>query len=223
MSAPAFGSKGTEDHSQTGTITPAYPGTVNAGDILFLMVMNYQGGVTIGSIGSVAGWTLLESGNFKDSSPVTVGNAALFYKIATGSEAGTVSVTRTGDTGGTTEFAGQIYSFSGANAIESHNMNSTADGSSPIDFDAVTVGGNERTLVALYAGLDSLPGGVPAGYTNKAQDTISTGAFDYTLDCHDKENVSSDGAVTGTGGTLNGYVTFHLSLFTPAGRSFIVN
>ncbi len=228
MAAPSFIAKGTVSSGSGASVTPAYPGGIVVGDVLFLLAVSNQLGGSIGSIDGISGWTLYDGGTYKNSLSQIVGSCGLFYKIASGAEVGTVTVTRGGDTGGATSFAAQIYQYRGGSlgaSIEvGGSMNNTGDGNSTITWNAITVGGNERTLVALLAQqIDSSPG-APAGYSSDAVDTISAGSIAVDLDCNSYEDVGSDGAVTVGSGTSNGWVTFHLSLFSPStGRSFIIN
>lgn len=225
MAAPTFIAKGTVSSGTGAGVTPTYPGSILAGDLLFLVAMSNQLGGSIGSIDGISGWAVQDAGFFKDNSPVNVGQAALFVKVAAGGESGTVSVTRTGDTGSTYSFVAQIYQFRGVPSavIESEVINNTGDGNSTVTWSAVTVGGNARTLVAFGAfQVDTSPG-TPSGYTASAQDSVSTGSISVQLDCFTKVNVGADGVVTVGSGPSTGWVTFHVSLLAPAGRVFIFN
>jgi len=116
--APAFWGKGTADSSITASIAPSYPLTVNINDVIFLMVYSYQPN-GVGTITGPAGWTEAAQNDFTISTgPGTVvGRAALFWIRATSALSGSVSLSRTGDTGPDTVFFGQMYSFSGCAKI----------------------------------------------------------------------------------------------------------
>ncbi len=53
----------------------------------------------------------------------------------------------------------------------------------------------------------------PSGYTERATDTIDISGVQIALELYDKEDVNSDGAVTASGGTGNGWITFHVSMY----------
>jgi len=224
--APAFIAKGTINADVTGTINPSYPGGIVAGDLLFLLAMNNQLGGSIGTINTPAGWTLSNSGSFQNSGLNNVGTASLFYKLATGAEAGSVAVSRTGDTGGTYSFTAQIYQYRGTNAVPEFPATVKQDGagSLTVTWDAIAgINGNERTLAAFVGQQTSSPPDTPTGYVESATDSVSAGPIEVTLECNSKENVSSDGLVTASGGSTTGWITFHVCLLNPLGRSFIVN
>ena len=208
--APAFIAKGTEDANTGATVAPTYMGSIVANDMLFAFAISNQQGGTIGNIGTPSGWTKVDMRIYRNSGGTIVGNVGLYYKIATGSESGTLSISRTGSTGAGKFFEAQLYQFRGtANiALESYNV-TDGGGSTTVTWNSVTVGGLKRTLLA-FVGLNraTVAAGVPSGYTQEASDIAN-----LTMDLNVKEDVSSDGAVTATGGTVDGWGSFHLSIY----------
>ena len=223
MAAPIFISKGTYDFSDTGTINPTYPAGIQSGDILFILAFSQQEGVTIGSITTPSDFTNLSGGGISNSNPDPIGGFQVFYKIATGSEAGTVSVSRTGSTGGSTLFIAQIYQFRGTIIAIEPDYTPTVGSSSTITWGTIALTGNERTLLAFCAQNDDSGVGAPSGgYIQEANDDVpSIPSGQLTLSV--LENVSSDGAVTNGDGSAAGWGTLHVAIFNVKGRSFIVN
>jgi len=223
MAATYIG-KGDMDSVATDTVLPEYPASgIVFGDMLILWVVNDQLGVTTGIINTPSGWTPVVTGGFNNSAVALVGNGAVFYKAATGSEnGGFVTVTRTGDTGGLTTFSAIIYQYRDANTIEDSDLKDDGNGDATITWNAVTVGGSVRTLLALVGQKDSIAISTPTGYTARTSDSDG---MNMTLELKDYENVSSDGSVTATGGRTDGWITVHMSIYwqVQGGGSFIVN
>jgi hypothetical protein len=212
MAAPAFISKGTKDEGNGASVTPTYPGGIQAGDKIYVMALNIQG--TVGTI-SYAG-TLVSEEVF------AWGTAALFYNTATGSESGTITVNRSGSTGGIGDFfMAQIYVIRGDGSfltIEDSDPNNGASGT--VTWDALTVAGNERTLLAV-ADYNGSGVAAPSGYTTDATDG-SIGISGSTLILNTQEDVSSDGSVTSS--STGDWATWHVSVYNLGRpRSFIVN
>lgn len=223
MASPSFIDKGTYGFGDGPTVTPAYPAGVQAGDILIILAFSQQEGVTIGGISTPAGYSNLGGGGISDSVPNPIGGFQVFYKIADGTESGTINVTRTGDTGPSTLFIAQIYLIrgSGAVALESGRVGNVGS-SSTITYQSINLTGNERLLLALVVQNDDSGVGTPTGYTLGASDdvpSVPTGqvALFYL------EDAASDGLVTSIGGSSEGWGTFHMAVFNVRGRSFIVN
>lgn len=206
--APSFDDKGSVGTSDSSTDVTASPPTGAVGDLLLMLAMSQQGG---GSINTPSGYTLVDAGNFNTSAPAAAGTAGVWYRIVDGTEA-SFTLTRTGSTG---SFCVQFYLFSaGTNVtIESEATKSDGDGNSTITYSTVTVNGSRRTLIALIAQLDSSNPGTPSGYVESASDTVDAGPIQIALECNTKEDVTSDGSVTSTGGSGNGWITFHLAIY----------
>ena len=224
MPAPAYAAKSTASTSNASPHSTNYMGSISAGDFLLLVVFtNQEFGGTPGSISTPAGWSLVSGGvGYRDSSLNNVGSFSAFYKIADGTEVGSVAVTITGSTGGSNLFYSQMYRFTGTPGpvLESGASNILGDGNATITVPATSVGGNARTLIALIGQNTNAPG-TTTGYTNRATD--SSGGIVAHLHIDTRDDVGSDGLVTAASGHADGWATIHLSIFSPLGRSFIVN
>ena len=221
MAAPAYISKGTKGSGTGTSISFTYMGSINANDMLFLLVLS----VGNGSITVDSSWTLERNGVI--NSPPDA-NVKVYRKLATGSESGTENVTRSGNSPTSQRFMAQVYQYRGNNylTVESSSQPTIGGTSSTITWNSVTVGGTERTLAALCVNLNGSDPGTPTGYTNSATDNDGAG---YYLEANTLANVSSGSSVTATGGSSNGWTTVHISIYnnTPSvmsgSRSFIVN
>ena len=215
---PGFIAKGTYSEVTGATATPAYPGSIVANDLLLMMAVTDQAGATVGSISTPAGWTLLKSQIIRNSSFTIVGEAKLFYKRATGAEAGTVNVARSGSTGGSNYLGAQIYQMRASNPAFDGTPITNADSTGTVTWSDATVTGNARTLLAFSAQVNAQNIGTPAGYTNNATDGTQ-----LNLNLHTLEDVTAGPSVTATNGHAEGWATFHFALFNLGARSFIVN
>ena len=217
--APSVISKGTASAGTATSVTPSYPASPQANDIIFILAISHQPN-GIGVIDLPSGFTEAAQGTYQNSSLVDQGRAALFWKRAIGGESGTVTISRTGDTGLTdTCFFAQMYLVRGAVTSGDPWDDITArygPGNATVTWDAVTVSGSERTLLAPVAQADNASTvDPPSGYSGLATDTTATGT-DAELRLLYKENVSSDGQVTATGGETEGWATFHISVKPPS-------
>lgn len=217
MAAPTYKAKGTIGETTGNSVSFTYP-TVAASDLLFLVVLESD----LKAITPNASWTLRQKQFIPTGSPVYV--AYLYSKLATGSESGTEAISR--NSGGINTFAAQVYSYDGDNYVTIEESNKNANTLDTVTFSALTIGGTERTLSAIVVNVFGAGVTTPSGYTESATDTLSD---DTVFECNTKANVSSDGAVTGTGGSLSGWASFHISIYnntpTPGSgtRTFIIN
>lgn len=214
MAAPVYQAKGTLGDTGLNIVSFTYP-VLAANDLLYLLVYN-QSYTTITCDGT---WTLQNSLRTSNG----FGMINLYAKVSTGSESGSENVTRPTGSGGT--FAAQVYSFRGDAFITIESGRQAKGASDTITWGAVSVGGTERVLGAFVVNINGPNPGTPTGYTNKASDSLTDGTY---FELHTKDNVSSDGLVTATGGSLDEWGTFHHSIFnnTPTittPRTFIVN
>jgi hypothetical protein len=85
---PFFVNMGAYGNASATSVTPGYPTGIAANDILILHVHldDGLGNATISSVGT--GWTLIDSETLANDS-----TAALYWRRATGSESGTITVT----------------------------------------------------------------------------------------------------------------------------------
>lgn len=92
MGLPTYVNAGTVQSFATSANVP-YPASIAAGNLLILHCASYDGTTTNGV---PSGWTQLTGSPFSGGS---VSQARIYYKIATGSESGTVALTATGTKG----------------------------------------------------------------------------------------------------------------------------
>lgn len=215
MAAPAYQAVGAFGETTTNTVSFTYP-TLAAGDLLLLLVYDngYGGALTIN-----ASWTFVATGR-------AYGSVLLYYKIATGSETGTENITRQPPFTSGLTFAAQCFSYRGDAFITIENVKRTNGASDTITWTAPTVGGIERTLAALVVNRYGGNPGTAATYTLNSDDQLTTDNTYFELST--KANVSSASTVTATGGSLDGWTTFHLSIYnnTPpitTPRTIIIN
>lgn len=191
-------------------------GSIQPGDDLFLLTYN--------GLLADPDWTILGDGTFEDDGLAAVGYSALYHKKAVGDEGATsLNVTYAGIG---LAYAGRVYQFRGTNTqIEDTAVNDTGNGGATIQWNALDVDGGDRTLIAFACQATSSTIGTPTGYTaaSGGESTIDSGPIAFAMDCNYLLNQSSGPAVTTSGGPTNGWITIHTALFTPAGRSFIVN
>lgn len=221
MPAPSYVAKSTLSVSTTDKCDIAYIASVPAGDWLFALLLTYQ--EPGGSIGDITpdepGWLEIGGGvGFRDNTPNNVGSLKLFRKIADGTETGSATFSRTGSTGGSNAFVGQMYQFTGTNIqLISSAFNILGDGAATIDWPAVSVIGTETTAIAFVGQMTDDPG-TPAGYVNEASD--SSGGIVAYLECNVEED-SSGGTASASNGSADGWATIHISIFNSAGYLFI--
>jgi hypothetical protein len=92
MGVPTYINAGTVQSFGTSASVP-YPATVTAGNLLIMHVGSADGTITSAT---PSGWTQLTGSPFSGGS---VFQARIYYKIATGSESGSISITGTGTKG----------------------------------------------------------------------------------------------------------------------------
>lgn len=218
MAAPTYKSKGTLAYNTTNSISVGYP-TTATNDLMLLFL--YDSGSS--KVFTPSGWTQL---GLSKSTTDGIYSIRCYYKLATGSESGSLTCTRNALTTGT--FAGQIYSYDGTNyvAILGH---STATGTTnTASWSSVTITGTERTLAAFIMNKNDAAG-VPTGYTNSASDSFTEDAETIEFEINTKENVTSAPTATATSGaSTNNWITFHIVIYNndpvvTSPRSFIVN
>jgi len=219
MAAPTFQAKGTAANGTGSSIAPSYPASVNAYDILIMKVISYG----IGTITPHASWSTFKTVYipFVPASPTFV--VQTFWKVANGTETGSETVSRSGHTGSGL-FMAQMYHWRGTSFLSIEDAQTTGGVVSTITWPALTINGSERTLAAMVVNYSGSNPGVPTGYSSDASDNASGTYFELNT----KSNVSSDGSVTDSSGSANGWATIHISFYnnTPASvsnRSFIVN
>jgi Tfp pilus assembly protein PilW len=212
--APTVISKGTAAAGTAASISPGYPVSPQANDIIFILAISNQPN-GIGIVDTPSGFTEAAQGTFQNNTPTNRGRAALFWKRAAGGESGTVSISRTGDTGSDGVFFAQMYLVRGAETSGNPWDGLTArygPGNPTVTWDAVPVSGSERTLLGFAAQADDASTvDPPSGWSALSGDTTGSGT-DAEVRLAYLGNVSSDGQVTATGGETEGWATFHVSM-----------
>ena len=136
--------------------------------------------------------------------------AAASYTLAGGQEIEVLSLQGSGDFKGFgNEFANVLNGNSGSNLLFGGDNNDTLNGGDGGDLlaggdgnDVMTGGkGNDTYLV------ESAKDKVTEGLTNQGIDTVVSNAVSYTLGANFEGLALDDGAVTGTGNTLNNSIT----------------
>lgn len=229
MAAPTYKDKGLAGLATSGTSTFFYYPTVAANDLLFLCVADFS--MTQLNVDST--WTLKAKKTINEKQNSIGGpqfNIYMYSKLATGSESGTETITRIGDTG---LLCVLPYSFDGDNYIIIEDITTNSSITDDVSWNDVAVGGSERSLIAFlvnYNKTASITISSISGYTMNANTQfIGGGSFGYcSFQFNSKINVSSASAETSTNGSIDGWGTIHLSVYnaTPsvtANRSFIVN
>lgn len=140
---PAFISAGagTSAAPPGATMSPAFPASIVAGDLLILHAA--MSDTVGGTVTTPAGWTSI--GAFPGGAQVTKQWA--FFKIADGSESGTLAVTCSADTAG----GMRIYRFSSGTGAEAAAGTRTAASSTSMPAQNLTTLGNNRLAVQLFA------------------------------------------------------------------------
>lgn len=146
----AYVSSGTGSATITTSCTPAYPGTLTAGNLLLGEVMILD---TATAPSSFNGFTSLLG-------PYTSGTDArvwIYYKYSTGSESGTTTVSRAS---GTTGFFARIHNFryvhaTIGSAYEAVNWVSEGSVSTILDQSVTTTGTKELAINFVYNGEDT--------------------------------------------------------------------
>lgn len=207
VDAPIFLSKGSFAATTGASFNFSYPSTVTEGNLLFLHVVSYG----LGTITVDGSWTSLGALTYPTIGPVFV--SRLYYKIADGTETGAETVSRAGHAGADV-FMGQVYQYQGdqygvdlnISVEDSDNQNGNA---ATITWAATSVGGGKRTLAAFVTNISGSAPATPSGYTESATD--NDGSNNY-LDLNTKTDTNSGASTTASGGSTNGWVTWHVSI-----------
>jgi hypothetical protein len=216
MPAPVFVGVGSYNEASGSSVNIAYPAGITAGDIIFLAIANKQIFPAVGGIDAPVGWDVMAGGlGFRDGGAVVTGSMAVFKKVANGSESGNQTITRSGGTGVGTGIGGIMILIRGK-VVEDFSTRQE-ESLATITWNAVTVGGNARTILAIVGQANGLDvSGTPSGYTNASNDgSIVNLAVNYM------EDVGADGAITATDGSADGWATMHISIFNPSGSVYI--
>lgn len=122
------------------TISPAFPSGIVAGQ--FLIAQVYAGDTTAPAVTTPSGWT--SAGAFP--SGANVYKQWLFWKVADGSESGTLAISLTADT----TQAARIYRFSNGSGIEAAAGTRSAGGSTTIAAQNITTLDINRLAIQMF-------------------------------------------------------------------------
>lgn len=202
VDAPSYIGRGSAGITAGTSTSFTYPNDLQENDLLLLHVIS----VGLGTITVDGSWTSLGSLIYS-----TTFVSQLYWKKAAGTET-TENVTRSG--AGAGNLIVQVYQFRGdqygpdANITIDDSDSSSGNGTT-ITWAATDVTHSKQTLAALVVNYNGADPGSPSGYTNES--TENDGSNTY-FELNVKEDVSSDGSVTGTNGSSNGWVTWHVSI-----------
>jgi len=204
---PAFVAHGTKSESTTTSCTPNYMGSILAGDLLFLNVINVE--PTIGTIDTPPGWTRVSEETFG------WGTAALFYKTAAGTEAGTQSVTRSVSSGAPSSYMmAQLYQYrdaSGTVTIDDTDDHS-ATGDTTITWRALVLTGAHRTALAFFVDYNGTSVAAPTGYADGTRVDSSSLVSGINIGVFTKNDTDTIPAVTSSG-SIDGWATWHIGIY----------
>lgn len=146
-----FGAAGTGDAvaGGMGTISPTYPTGITSGMILLLQIGAVD--TTAPSITTPSGWTALTD------SGVATGRQRAYWKVADGTETGTLAVTITQDSGA----IARIYRMSAGSGIEAAGSARTAaSGTGMSAVNVTTTGTLECAVQMLFAAVNTTIGDI---------------------------------------------------------------
>jgi hypothetical protein len=187
--AVAFATAGTGAATTSGTVSVPYPTGLESGHVLVAHVLTWSGS----AVTTPSGWTLITSGAPGGGS----GFHAAFFKIADGSESGSLSVVTTG--GGSAGTYGRMYRFTGAASTEGAGQEG---GNSTTQSDrTVTTSGANRLAINLSAikndiAVDAFTGETGGTWSQAVSLYTSGTGNDAALQIHTAEMASA--------GTING-------------------
>lgn len=137
---PAFVSAAA-GQSGTGNRTPSFPSPITAGQ--FLIIQVYANDTTAPAVTTPGGWT---AAGAKPTGAV-LAKEWLFWKVADGTESGTVSLTCSGDN----MTAARIYLFSNGSGIEAAAGQLNTPSSTSLPAQDITTLGAQRLALQMFA------------------------------------------------------------------------
>ena len=169
MAAPSLRAAGTRVDGTGLSLTPAYP-AVQAGDVILLHAFYHNGTTTTTGTWSVpTGFSLIRRQDLLIGG-AKKGELATFARRATGSESGTVTVTRTGNSGNTTVSTANMtvwQDVGGSTDLDGIEAIGGVSDETPPYTHTVTTLGTERTAVAFVFANDNVAStGTDAAWTN---------------------------------------------------------
>ncbi len=187
--AVAFATAGTGAETTSGTVSVPYPTGIVGGHALVVHVLTHTGT----SIATPSGWTLLASGACGSGS----GFHAAFFKIADGTESGTLSVVASG--GGTNGTFGRMYRFTGAASTEGAGQES--GNSTTVADRTVTTTGADRLAVNLVAIRNDI---AQAEFTGMSGGTWAEAVGEFLSTVGGDATLQIQTATIASAGTING-------------------
>ena len=218
MPAPGTPVAGAGASSLLQTIAVPYPAGITAGQLLVLMCHTKDNDEII----TPAGWSQDATNGFRNQT--TANRAEWFYKVATGSESGTLTVSKASAT--TTRFVGRIWRIPdvGTTPYEATAQAGAGTGTTGTPADVTTTGPDRRILVlsgfgALPTALGDCTGGTLTVPENEAEFTAGTGgtAAGIQLCSVEYDGVSLFDVGTQAGYASSGKVHFTIALMPSAG------
>jgi subtilisin family serine protease len=208
-SAPAFGSAGAAAGALGTTINVPYPAGINANDLLVLLVMTRESADIATPAGFTAGDARGQNGGLR---------AEWFWKRATGSETGTLTVTKAS---GSALLYGRMFRFTGAattgTPVEAVAQVGVGNNATMAPADITTQGPNRRVVVLVAEGDDQALGGFAGGTAAVPEETAeatTTLGTDAALGINGLARTSSETFDFGTYslGVAAGHIEFTFAL-----------
>lgn len=212
---PFFVAAGSYGNASSTSVSPGYPAGIAANDILILHVHldDGLGNASISSVGT--GWTLIDSEALANDS-----TAGLYWRRATGSESGTITVTASEDVNSGC-LGARISAWRGCKTsgdpYEGAGHTNQAAGLS-FTGPSVTTAGPNRRVVAINGSTQTSVGTTAADPSNWAKDyeSISLAGGNQVVSCYSREAPSAGviGACTGNRGSDSAFarITFGFAL-----------
>lgn len=173
-----------EDTGGGASVSVAMPATVNAGDLLVMIVAANTGNTS--TLGTPSGWTKILQTNSGDQRSITT-----YYKVASGSEGGTsVTISLAGDPSNT---AHQVYRITSHNSSAPPVLGTTGASTTPTSPSVTPSWGAKDTLwISAAAGSNTTDDGTaPTNYGNFVG-TLNTGGAPYLGSARRELNAASE-------------------------------
>lgn len=228
MAAPGPPVAGTSAQATTGTVSPTLPASIAANDIIVVWAVDHQP-VSVGTMSWPSGFTEGQQVDIKDSTGVVIGRAGWAWKRAAGGESGTISVTRTGDTGTDSAFGANCCKIPGCitsgDPFETPPTPVNPNATTTVDWPSVTIAAAESMslILKLMGGLNSNTS-TPANWTVLASNAGTSGT-DHAMDA-DYRQITGAGTYDPANGTQTtdadtGHAQFQIAFIPPSGGGAI--
>lgn len=204
LTTPSFRSQAAAATSASTTVAPAYPAGLAADDILILAV-NFSGdGVTVTT---PADFTQIgNTETFAEDPSTNDMMSAVYWKRATGSESGNLTVTRSGVGGGASFFGAALLAYQDAldSGDPTEAISDVTDATSPYTMGGITTLGPNRRVISVFCVDDNeaRTSGPESGWANRVAFLSGTGT-DGTIVVDDAEQASAGSPTNNTFGTTS--------------------